>query len=67
MIIKKAFTPAPREIVVSANAMNFHRMIRRELLNARRVMNNHELFPSSLNALAALVVQKHGARYNGYS
>ena len=63
MIINRVFKPAPREVVVSANKMDFHRMIRRELLNARRVMNNHELFSSSLNALAALVVEKHGARY----
>ena len=63
MIINRVFKPAPREVVVSANKMDFHRMIRRELLNARRVMNNHELFPSSLNSLTALVVEKHGARY----
>ena len=63
MIINRVFKPAPREVVVSANSMDFHRMIRRELLNARRVMNNHELFSGNLNALAALVVEKRGKHY----
>jgi len=64
MIIKKA---PPREVVVSANDMAFHRMIRRELRNARRVINNHELFESCLVGMAAKVIANHGARYNGYS
>ena len=62
-MINKINKPAPRQVVVSANAMDFHRMIRRELLNARRVMNNHELFSGNLNALAALVVEKRGKHY----
>ena len=61
-MIKK---PAPRSIVINANETAKHRMIRRELRNARNVLNNHQEFSSSLCALAARVVASHGRAYNG--
>ena len=54
-----------RQIIVSANDTAKHRMIRRELRNARNVLNNHQEFSSSLCALAARVVVLHGRAYNG--
>ena len=54
---------APRPIVVSANKMDFHRMIRRELHNARNVVRNYDLFDSSLVGLAAKVIADHGRHY----
>ena len=52
-----------KEVIVSANETAKHRMIRRELRNARRVLANHELFNSSLCALSARVIATHGRAY----
>ena len=54
-----------RKIIVSANDTAKHRMIRRELRNARNVLNNHQEFSSSLCALSARVVASYGRAYNG--
>ena len=54
-----------RQIIVSANDTAKHRMIRRELRNARNVLNNHQEFSSSLCALSARVVASYGRAYNG--
>ena len=54
-----------RQIIASANDTAKHRMIRRELRNARNVLNNHQEFSSSLCALSARVVASYGRAYNG--
>ena len=54
-----------KEVIVSSNDTAKHRMIRRELRNARNVLNNHQEFSSSLCALAARVVVLHARAYNG--
>ena len=54
-----------KEVIVSSNDTAKHRMIRRELRNARNVLNNHQEFSSSLCALAARVVVSYGRAYNG--
>ena len=46
-------------------ALEKETMIRRELRNARNVLNNHQEFSSSLCALAARVIASHGRPRNG--
>lgn len=43
--------------------IEYHNMIRRETRNARRVIENHELFDSSLVGLAAVVISTHGIKH----
>lgn len=57
--------PAPRPIVINANAVAKARHIRQGLRDSRNVLNNHQEFSSSLCALAARVVASHGRAYNG--
>lgn len=55
---------ARRKIVVSAFEVNYHRMVKRELRNARLVLKNFDVFDSSLVGLAAKVIQKRGCNYS---
>ena len=67
----RRFTPKSEitgsQVIVSANEVSRHTMIRRELRNARRVLANHELFSSSLVCLSAQVIASHGRNYGALS
>ena len=52
-----------REIIVDANAVAKHRMIKRELQSARSVLRRHEFYRSSTVGLAAWIVERYGAQY----
>ena len=52
-----------KKIVVDANAVAKHRMIKRELQSARKVLRRHEFYRSSTVGLAAWIVEKYGAQY----
>jgi len=62
-MINKINKTLPRPIVVSANKMDYHRMIIQGLRDSRNVVNNYELFSSSLVGLAAKVIADHGKHY----
>ena len=64
MKLMKIDKSTPRSIVVSANQMQFHRMIRRELHNARFILRKYEMHPSSLVGLAAKFIEDHGMARN---
>ncbi len=52
-----------RKIVVSSFETNFHRMVKRELRNARLVLKNIDIFDSSLVGLSAKLIEKRGSNY----